>query len=349
MALSLRRLMRGLRLGRPPVSKKKHGASPAPVLSNGNVEFAILDVPNKSWRGTKRGSRVTFVRAPVLRRGDKVLTIGSCFALEIKHALHERDFDVFPKYAEIAFDPATQTIGKLPALDDINHYNSFTIGMEFERAFAGTHCDPEDFVKHSGRAARLFGSLAPEIWQDPYRRHIFASSKEGIIDLSRKLDLCIRDAIMNADVYVITPGVTEVWRNDRNGLYINQAPTPERNGLCPGFTFEPSSYAQNYANLQRVCSLLKEHFPQRKIILSVSPVALKQTFSGSDIVVANMESKSILRAVAGALSREFENVIYWPSYEIVVSRDTCEEDGRHVRSDVVGAIVDQFLAVHLDG
>ena len=93
--------------------------------------------------------------------------------------------------------------------------------------------------------------------------------------------------------------------------------------------------------------MIAEHFPQKKIIVTISPVALKRTFSGRDIIIANMESKSIFRAVATSISREFSNVIYWPSYEIVLARDVYEEDGRHVTPDGVNAIVDQFLAVHL--
>jgi hypothetical protein len=47
-------------------------------------------------------------------------------------------------------------------------------------------------------------------------------------------------------------------------------------------------------------------FPERKVIITVSPVALSRTFSDSDVITANTESKSILRAVAGALSRAFQ-------------------------------------------
>jgi hypothetical protein len=158
----------------------------------------------------------------------------------------------------------------------------------------------------------------------------------------------MRDAITQSDVYVLTLGLTEVWRNNRNGLYANQIPDHGTGGRIPGFTFERSSYEQNLGNMRTVCALLAEHFPEKKIILTVSPVPLRRTFSGNDIVVANMESKSILRAVAAAISTEFSNVIYWPSFEIALMHDLYEEDGRHVRPEGVRAIIDQFLAVHLE-
>jgi hypothetical protein len=88
-------------------------------------------------------------------------------------------------------------------------------------------------------------------------------------------------------------------------------------------------------------------FPERKVIITVSPVALSRTFSDSDVITANTESNSILRAVAGALSRAFPNVIYWPSYEIALAQDVYEEDGRHVTREGVEQIVNQFVAVHV--
>ena len=98
--------------------------------------------------------------------------------------------------------------------------------------------------------------------------------------------------------------------------------------------------------MQKVCSLLKNHFPDKPVILTVSPVPLTRTFTSNDIVVANTESKSILRAVAARLAKENANVTYWPSYEIALARDLFEDDGRHVRREGIDLIVDQFIKVH---
>ena len=64
------------------------------------------------------------------------------------------------------------------------------------------------------------------------------------------------------------------------------------------------------------------------------------------MVVATIEAKSILRAVAGQLSREFDNVHYWPSYDLCVKDDIYREDGRHVRPDAVAMIVDTFIEAY---
>jgi hypothetical protein len=312
------------------------------------LDFVVGDAPHEDWEQTKRGARLSFVPLPVIRKTDKVFTMGSCFAREVRHALHDREFELFPRYDQIEFDPVTQKFGKLSRRGHVNHYNTFTIRQEFEHAFGGVHYDLEDFTDH----ALLAGTAVSDgkAWQDPYRRNVYAATKEALADLSQKIDACIRDGIDRSDVYVLTLGLTEVWRNDRNGLYANQIPDNETGGgKRPGFTFERSTYEQNFDNMRTVCTFLAKNFPHKKIILTVSPVPLKRTFSGNDIIVANMESKSILRAVAGALSAQFSNVIYWPSYEIALMRDLYEEDGRHVTPEGVRAIIEQFLAVHLEG
>jgi hypothetical protein len=59
-----------------------------------------------------------------------------------------------------------------------------------------------------------------------------------------------------------------------------------------------------------------------------------------------MESKSLLRAVAGQITREYDNVIYWPSYEIAMREDMFENDGRHVLKAGVDKIINAFMDAH---
>ncbi len=62
-------------------------------------------------------------------------------------------------------------------------------------------------------------------------------------------------------------------------------------------------------------------------------------------MVANMEGKSVLRAVVAQVAREYSsNVIYFPAYEIVMAggRGSFEADGRHVKGEVVQSIMNAF-------
>ena len=75
------------------------------------------------------------------------------------------------------------------------------------------------------------------------------------------------------------------------------------------------------------------------------------TFTKNDVYVANMESKSLLRAVAGQVCREEENVHYFPSFEIATALHGKghNEDGRHVREQTVFEITSAFMLAHSNG
>ncbi len=82
-----------------------------------------------------------------------------------------------------------------------------------------------------------------------------------------------------------------------------------------------------------------------KVILTTSPVPLAMTFREVDHVIANTESKSILRAVCGQIEREYDNVIYYPSYELAIHTDrptVFKPDGRHVKSKFISFIMSHF-------
>lgn len=65
--------------------------------------------------------------------------------------------------------------------------------------------------------------------------------------------------------------------------------------------------------------LMHETKPNLRFIFTVSPVPLTATRTDNNVLVATMESKSILRSVAGQLAAERDDVDYFPSYEIINS------------------------------
>ena len=98
--------------------------------------------------------------------------------------------------------------------------------------------------------------------------------------------------------------------------------------------------------LERIHRLVSEHgHPDVQILVTVSPVPLDATFTGTDIVLANIYSKSLLRTAAGEWSQGHGNVHYFPSYEIVMNsarEGAWFMDGRHVRPDMVAHIMQTF-------
>ncbi len=290
-----------------------------------------------------------------IERNTRILTIGSCFAHELQIHLKRKGFNLLG--SEIT--------------NQFLWYNTFSILYEFERITGEFGQTPEDCWEQSADkfSAETLGGNPPvgsRIFQDPYRAYLYGNSREELWHATTVINDFLRNAIATADVLVVTLGLTEVWFEPHHGRVVCGVPgkehgnsrvresaTAEGVGVIGGeprdhrgqARFRFSGYEENLANMQRVVEILQSVNPACRLIVTTSPVPLTRTFSGCDHVVANAESKSILRAVAGALARKYEHVDYFPSYEMVVYSDrnlVFQEDGQHVDRDYVTQIMQQF-------
>ena len=82
----------------------------------------------------------------------------------------------------------------------------------------------------------------------------------------------------------------------------------------------------------------------------MSPVPLTATATENHVLAATTYSKSTLRAVAGDLYQNFENIDYFPSYEIVINpwvkNNQYEENLRSVNANTVDQVMKIFLNAH---
>ncbi|MBV8977655.1 MAG: GSCFA domain-containing protein [Alphaproteobacteria bacterium] len=272
--------------------------------------------------------------------------MGSCFAVEIRKALRAKGFRVYPDYPAITFDPEIQTAGRLPLRDNINHYDTFTIRQEIERALCKARWPSECFWRFDGSNPFARDKHWPEIFQDPTRRRIFGRTLGALMDLSAKIGHAIEEGLAAAQVVILTLGLTECWRLKSGGLHAAVGPDSEDDPAGKLLQFRPTGFDENYANLKATLDAIWSRHPEKKIVLTVSPVRLTRTWTDEDVVCANTQSKATLRAVAGQLCRELPRIIYWPSFEYASASDVYRKDGIHVREEVVGDIVSAFLAIH---
>lgn len=309
------------------------------------AEFVASDSPNRRWADSARGRRITVVRDGFIGPKTGIFAIGSCFAVELRRALRERGRKVYPDYAGLDFDPAEEAPGMVPERDNINHYDTFTIRQEIERAVAGADWDPSIFRRVE--QYELKGRKRwPFAWQDPTRRHVYATSYEALVRLSAKVSRCIDEGLARADVVLISLGITEAWRIRGTDLYACMGPRDRQDERFASLEFVPSGFVENHANLKAALQALWRRYPGKKVVLTVSPVALGSTWRDEDVVVASLYGKATLRSVAGAICEEFPQVSYWPSFEFGMADDIFKEDGRHVRLDEIEGIVDAFLETY---
>jgi hypothetical protein len=104
-------------------------------------------------------------------------------------------------------------------------------------------------------------------------------------------------------------------------------------------------------DLERIRTVVRDKIGAT-LILTTSPVPLHTTFTALDVRVANMESKSRIRAAVSEFVERHPDVRYFHSYEMVMTAerqsDYFREDGRHVHRHAVNYIVSEFLRLFGD-
>ncbi|KJV07692.1 hypothetical protein VZ94_02845 [Methylocucumis oryzae] len=76
---------------------------------------------------------------------------------------------------------------------------------------------------------------------------------------------------------------------------------------------------------------------------------MQSTFTGLDIIIANTASKAVLRAAAAEFVEKYDDVDYFPSFEIVNNSAhslAWRPDRLHVNPEMVRHIVDTFYRTY---
>ncbi|MDP5220298.1 GSCFA domain-containing protein [Ruegeria sp. 2205SS24-7] len=159
--------------------------------------------------------------------------------------------------------------------------------------------------------------------RDPFRPAIEPDGFADIDELEadrRYLLSQVASMLDQTDLFVFTLGLTEAWESIEDGVAL---PT------CPGtvggtfdtdkYRFKNFDYEETLQDMNAFIALAREKNPQMKFLLTVSPVPLTATATDQHVLPATLYSKSVLRAVAGALSQKHDFVDYFPSYELIAS------------------------------
>jgi hypothetical protein len=316
-------------------------------------KITCVDHPNKKWEVLYNTGALTIRANRIFSRDMGFMTIGSCFAEEIRKALTARNVLCYPAYRRIRIDPERMKIDTLPAREHMNYYNTFSIRQELERAAGLWTQSPDDYWVLPKRDLRdgQFVTGEGRLCQDPYRRLVFGKTPDDLLEAVEQINDVLREGFTNADVCVITLGMTEVFKKKDNGLVCNQVPVYGGGAGLRETFFHASDYVENLENMRTALTLLRQLNPAIQVVLTVSPVPLHRSFNTHDIFVNNYESKCTLRAVAGQVCREFDWVHYFPSFEIVWGMGATAYQARdrlHVKEEVVDRIITAFMESHFE-
>lgn len=160
---------------------------------------------------------------------------------------------------------------------------------------------------------------------DPMRPNVEPNglgSHEEVV-LHRKYHLKqVQQLLKNCDVFVFTLGLTEAWLCNRSSRTLPTAPGTIAGNYHPNqYKFINYTHSQIKSDFVRFMELVWSIQENRKcrFLITVSPVPLTATATNNHVLVATTYSKSVLRAVAGELYDEYDEVDYFPSYEIIIA------------------------------
>ncbi len=159
---------------------------------------------------------------------------------------------------------------------------------------------------------------------DPFRPGLafIASSDAEFNALTGSHLLATRAAIEEATVVIFTLGLTEAWQATDGSVF----------PVCPGTIageFDPAKHHfMNLSTNQVAEDLIACHAQileingDARFLVTVSPVPLTATATGKHVVVASLESKSILRAAVSEAQARQKEIDYFPSYELLMGWQT---------------------------
>jgi hypothetical protein len=128
----------------------------------------------------------------------------------------------------------------------------------------------------------------------------------------------MRRTLSEVNLFVFTLGLTECWKNKETGFTYAACPGTLAGSFDDNFhVFHNQTYNEILQDIEAAFDLIRRHNEGVKFLLTVSPVPLVATANKHHVLVSTTYSKSVLRAAAGYLESVFEDVEYFPSYEII--------------------------------
>ncbi|MGP1283572.1 MAG: GSCFA domain-containing protein [Parasphingopyxis sp.] len=291
-----------------------------------------------TWGNRSIANRVEPIATPAfdvpfrLEPGERIYTIGSCFARNVETALIRRGFEL--PMRRLFSTPAFANLEP----EIVNNFGTPSIYNEIAWAFGEQPFDEDTAFLRLGRNRytdlHMVASLRPAPLETLQAR------RAGLFEATRSLAEC--------RVLIMTLGLVEIWWDEETQLYLNTQPpravlrkAPER------FSLHVLGVEQCLDYLERALEIIFRHGrDDLHIVLTVSPVPMTATHRPVDVMTANSYSKSVLRVVSEYVVEKHDQVTYFPSYETVTISDrqlAWMDDLVHVRDEMVAFNVERMV------
>jgi hypothetical protein len=278
--------------------------------------------------------------APLIKRGERVVTAGSCFASNLVPHLEGAGFTYLrterphPSVAmsweeNLGYAGFSAQYGNIYTVRQLRQLLHRSLGL---------------FVPTEHRWHMPHGVIDP--FRPGLRNHAL-SDKEFDALIGQHLK-AVRRAFKEADVFIFTLGLTEAWVSKVDGAVFPVCPGTVDGIFNPDLhEFKNFEVSEIVDDLNRFIGELRILNPSVRVILTVSPVPLVATATKRHVLSASTYSKSVLRVAAEMACRVNKDVTYFPAYEIVTGpqapKGYFDEDKRNVTSEAIYAVMGAFL------
>lgn len=276
-----------------------------------------------------------------ISKTDKIATAGSCFAQHIARVLKENGLNFY----------ITEQVHPLIDNVDSSKYNYGIFSARYGNIYTAKQLlQLFDRAYDSFRPREDYWKSGDGFYIDPFRPQIQPSGFVNLLEFyaERKQHFsCVRNMFENMDVFIFTLGLTECWLSNDGAVY----------PVCPGVVggcFDKDKYLFKNFNVEDTTNDLLEFITKLntvnskcRVILTVSPVPLVATAVDRHVLTSTTYSKSVLRVAADYVTKSFDNVYYFPSYEIITGNfnrgQYFAEDLRSVTTEGVNHVMSLFL------
>jgi hypothetical protein len=243
----------------------------------------------------------------------QIATAGSCFAQNIARYLRRNGFSV------IDTEPAPPGLAAAISrsfgygLYSARYGNVYTMRQLLHLTKEALDLfEPQDFVWE--KAGRFYDALRPSV--EPYG----LDTPQQVLRHRRSHLAHVAEMLRTVDLFIFTFGLTEAWVHSPSGTVYPTAPGTVAGDYNPAIhTFKNFNYTEILADFLEFRMLVRRQKPAARFLLTVSPVPLTATASTHHVLAATTYSKSVLRAVCGELYESFDDVDYFPAFELIAS------------------------------
>ncbi len=208
-----------------------------------------------------------------------ILALGSCFAAEMGQRLKDLKFDLQINPFGLQYNPSSLTEGMFHLVG----------GKVFKQA---------DLFENQG------------LWRSFTHHSQFAhpDPEEALTMINEALSAA-RQQLKKAKVLLLTLGTAQIWRLAKNGSLVNNCHKLPANQFTKSYLDVFTCMDDLRVGLEYIFAF----YPDLQVLISVSPVRYLR-----EGIVENNRSKATLLLAAAQLAEKYEQVHYFPAYELLM-------------------------------